>query len=219
MNNDKAKKVAEYLRQQGRDGDTMLAHINPQEAQMLKAMGGSGTINPKTGLPEYKTLGWVGDLFRDPGEALGELDDKVNEEYPGGWEGVAATVAAIMGMNGGFDSFGGSSGGFEWLPNGEMTVASEGSTSPSSFSSFLNNDVVKNIKTGKDYYDLAKNVSSLTDSVNIENNNQNEYSQNYLNDYLQKTQQNYPTNTFKFENEEDREINNLIKMLRSKYGY
>jgi len=38
----------------GRHGDTMLAHINPREAEMLKRMGGSGTINPRTGLPEYK---------------------------------------------------------------------------------------------------------------------------------------------------------------------
>jgi len=38
----------------GRHGDTMLAHINPREADMLKQMGGSGTINPSTGLPEYK---------------------------------------------------------------------------------------------------------------------------------------------------------------------
>ena len=38
----------------GRHGDTMLAHINPREADMLKQMGGSGTINPRTGLPEYK---------------------------------------------------------------------------------------------------------------------------------------------------------------------
>jgi len=37
----------------GRDGDTMLAHINPAEAQMLKRMGGRGTINPNTGLPEF----------------------------------------------------------------------------------------------------------------------------------------------------------------------
>ena len=44
-----AKKVAA----QGRYGDTMLAHINPQEAAMLKRMGGSGTINPETGLPEF----------------------------------------------------------------------------------------------------------------------------------------------------------------------
>ena len=32
----------------------MLAHINPQEAALLKALGGAGTINPNTGLPEYK---------------------------------------------------------------------------------------------------------------------------------------------------------------------
>ena len=47
------KGYAEELRRQGRNGDTMLAHINPQEAKMLEAMGGSGTINPATGLPEY----------------------------------------------------------------------------------------------------------------------------------------------------------------------
>jgi len=38
----------------GREGDTMLAHINPEEAAILKALGGAGTINPVTGLPEYK---------------------------------------------------------------------------------------------------------------------------------------------------------------------
>jgi hypothetical protein len=41
------------LAAQGRFGDTMLAHITPTEAAMLKAMGGSGTINPMTGLPEF----------------------------------------------------------------------------------------------------------------------------------------------------------------------
>jgi hypothetical protein len=41
------------LAKRGRNGDTMLAHINPEEAQMLKRMGGSGTINPNTGLPEF----------------------------------------------------------------------------------------------------------------------------------------------------------------------
>jgi hypothetical protein len=40
----------------GRNGDTMLAHITPQEAAMLKRMGGSGTINPYTGLPEYANI-------------------------------------------------------------------------------------------------------------------------------------------------------------------
>lgn len=48
--------AAESLRQKGRYGDTVLAHINPQEAMMLKAMGGSGTINPATGLPEFRNI-------------------------------------------------------------------------------------------------------------------------------------------------------------------
>jgi len=47
------KQTASKLQQYGRNGDTMLAHITPQEAAVLKQMGGSGTINPKTGLPEY----------------------------------------------------------------------------------------------------------------------------------------------------------------------
>ena len=36
----------------GRFGDTQLAHVTPEESAMLKAMGGSGTINPYTGLQE-----------------------------------------------------------------------------------------------------------------------------------------------------------------------
>lgn len=40
----------------GRNGDTMLAHINPEEAAMLRRRGGSGSINPRTGLPEFFSL-------------------------------------------------------------------------------------------------------------------------------------------------------------------
>ena len=47
------------LASKGRYGDTMIAHINPQEAEMLMEEGGSGTINPMTGLPEF--------YFDDPG--------------------------------------------------------------------------------------------------------------------------------------------------------
>lgn len=45
--------VASYLASQGRNGDTMLAHITPAEARLLKAMGGSGTVNPRTGIREF----------------------------------------------------------------------------------------------------------------------------------------------------------------------
>ncbi len=41
------------LASKGRYGDTMIAHINPQEAEMLMEEGGAGTINPMTGLPEF----------------------------------------------------------------------------------------------------------------------------------------------------------------------
>ncbi len=48
--------AARLVASRGRDGDTMLAHINPKEARLLRSHGGSGTINPKTGLPEYKNI-------------------------------------------------------------------------------------------------------------------------------------------------------------------
>jgi hypothetical protein len=47
------RNAAEQLRERGRGDDTILAHINPEEAGILKLLGGSGTINPYTGLPEY----------------------------------------------------------------------------------------------------------------------------------------------------------------------
>jgi hypothetical protein len=40
----------------GRFGDTQLAHVTPQEAALLKSLGGSGSINPRTGLREF---GWL----------------------------------------------------------------------------------------------------------------------------------------------------------------
>ena len=46
--------VGQYLAAKGRGGDSILAHITPEEAAMLKRRGGSGTINPATGLPEFK---------------------------------------------------------------------------------------------------------------------------------------------------------------------
>jgi len=50
--------LAQEIRKKGRGKDTMLAHITPREARMLKEAGGSGTINPATGLPEYDTSFW-----------------------------------------------------------------------------------------------------------------------------------------------------------------
>ena len=45
--------AAQLVANRGRYGDTMLAHITPAEARLLRSRGGSGTINPETGLPEF----------------------------------------------------------------------------------------------------------------------------------------------------------------------
>ena len=49
--------LAQVLRSKGRGRDTVLAHITPREAQMLKDRGGRGSINPDTGLPEFEDFG------------------------------------------------------------------------------------------------------------------------------------------------------------------
>ena len=48
--------VAQQMQRLGRDGDTILAHINPREMQALMSMGGRGSINPSTGLPEFAPI-------------------------------------------------------------------------------------------------------------------------------------------------------------------
>ena len=53
-------RAAREMAAAGRGGDTMLAHINPREAAILSRMGGGGTVNPTTGLVEFK--GGVGKL-------------------------------------------------------------------------------------------------------------------------------------------------------------
>ena len=50
------KDLALEVQSKGTGGDTILAHINPYEADILKMVGGVGTPNPETGLPEYKSF-------------------------------------------------------------------------------------------------------------------------------------------------------------------
>ena len=48
------KKLLNDVAKQGIEGDTKLAHINEWEDKLLKAVGGEGSINSKTGLVQYK---------------------------------------------------------------------------------------------------------------------------------------------------------------------
>ena len=47
------KRLYKDIAAEGRIGDTQLAHINDYEADLLKSVGGTGTINPATGLVEF----------------------------------------------------------------------------------------------------------------------------------------------------------------------
>lgn len=49
--------IERALAAKGNHGDSLLAHLNPAEAQMLKQAGGSGTVNPKTGLLQFDPTG------------------------------------------------------------------------------------------------------------------------------------------------------------------
>jgi hypothetical protein len=106
------KSLALELQSKGRNGDTILAHINPQEAGILKALGGSGTINPHTGLPEYffkSVARAVAAPFRAVGnvikavpvigpaidKGLVSLDKAVGSAIPGGWNTLAQTALAF----------------------------------------------------------------------------------------------------------------------------
>ena len=64
--------LAKDLGKLGREGDTELAHVNPFEQKLLKAVGGSGTINPITSLREFKGGGGGGNQ-----QTTNELDPNV----------------------------------------------------------------------------------------------------------------------------------------------
>ena len=68
------------LASKGRYGDTMLAHITPEEAALLKARGGAGTINPQTGLPEFYGMGQFQFLQRPEPEPLPVLAQAFNPD-------------------------------------------------------------------------------------------------------------------------------------------
>ena len=65
--------IAEAARQvagRGRGQDTMLAHITPREAAILRSHGGMGTINPQTGLAEYGLFDFIGKALKGVGNAV-----------------------------------------------------------------------------------------------------------------------------------------------------
>jgi hypothetical protein len=75
--------AAEMIRRRGRGEDTVLAHITPQEAGILQLLGGSGQINPYTGLPEF------GILKKIVPKPIYKLGSKIGQAIEGGIESIA----------------------------------------------------------------------------------------------------------------------------------
>ena len=71
-----SKRIAELLRQVGEENtpeDSILAHITPEEAALLKRRGGSGHKDPVTGLPHFTDMGEGGPSDSYSGE--GDMGD------------------------------------------------------------------------------------------------------------------------------------------------
>jgi hypothetical protein len=93
------KPIAKAIASYGRNGDTMLAHITPAEARMLRRRGGSGTINPDTGLPEYfkKFFKKVGNAIAAPFKAVAKAVKSVVNKVAGAVKKFAkSTVGKLV---------------------------------------------------------------------------------------------------------------------------
>ena len=91
--------IAAMLQGKGRGKDTILAHITPREAEILKAAGGSGTTNPETGLLEFQEVdSYVGEpyttVYDPPSYDIGFGSD-VYDAPGGGQFGPSPTNAQI----------------------------------------------------------------------------------------------------------------------------
>jgi hypothetical protein len=107
------------LAEAGRRGDDRVTRLIPAEAALLKARGGSGTVNPLSGLLEYSTAGGGGGEGGDngvggpgngsegtgPGQSYGGMDVGGNTSF-GNW-----TDDPSMGPRGREDSIGYGGGG------------------------------------------------------------------------------------------------------------
>jgi len=85
--------MAQQLQSRGRHGDSILAHINPEEARLLQQRGGMGSINPDTGLPEF---GFLSDLWSGVKEIFKPVLDVAKEIVSSPVGKIIATIGLTM---------------------------------------------------------------------------------------------------------------------------
>ena len=71
------KAQAQQLQSMGRNGDTILAHINPAEAKLLNDITDGGSINPDTGLPEF----FFGDFFCGLSDSFSSIGTSMSDSF------------------------------------------------------------------------------------------------------------------------------------------
>lgn len=143
-----AQPLAQGLADYGRNGDSMLVHMQPREVAGLQALamahGGSLTFNPDTGLPEANFLGDV--LGAVAPIAVGGLLSMTGlSPLAAGLLTGAATWAAtgdpLKGIMGGFGAYGGYGLGKDLMSFG--SVAKPATTSLMGSAANIGSDIIK----------------------------------------------------------------------------
>lgn len=116
--------LAQKVQDKGRGNDTMLVHMTPDEVAGLQAlamnMGGSGTINPYTGLPEF---GWLDKAFKRIIKPVAKVAQFV---LP--FTGIGLPLASVLsGIAGGFAGGGGKTFDFKRALTSGITAYGIGS--------------------------------------------------------------------------------------------
>lgn len=89
------KSSASRVAMAGRRGDTVVAHLSPKSAALLKSAGGSGTTNPKTGLKEYGLFSSIGNFFKKAAGII--LPVALNFAFPGLGTIASGAIGAGLG--------------------------------------------------------------------------------------------------------------------------
>jgi hypothetical protein len=92
--------IERALAARGVHGDTMIAHISPAEALMLRRAGGVGTRNPRTGLPQFYVGGGPGGLAAGGDTETGRQAAD-NARSAGGYGNATGDRGSGLGAGGG----------------------------------------------------------------------------------------------------------------------
>jgi hypothetical protein len=128
--------MAQALGAMGRHGDSLVAHITPEEANLLKARGGAGTTNPLTGILEFYDADGNGNATDSSnptgGEGSGGESSADTSAYDPGDPGFGSSVdfGGSGFSGGGFGSDPNTGGGGYYNTNVGVTASPVATTAP-----------------------------------------------------------------------------------------